>query len=227
MTDRESFLSAIRANPADDTARLVFADWLQEQEHDRDRLHADYIRFQVDLARTSHDHSGGRGRRTGTGPQCPRCARERADRLNWHRAVQTALVPNILIDRCLFRRGFVDGVVCGWSEWEIGRDELLATHPVHKAAVVFDPAIRYDGLCGLSRLPKLFRGVHDLCLLHVPLGDWDIVHEAFRGYRTFDRLRMCEPLAHENELRRWFGTDQPAARLLNRTLTPFAGRRPR
>lgn len=31
MTDRESFLRAIAAEPDDDTARLVFADWLDEQ----------------------------------------------------------------------------------------------------------------------------------------------------------------------------------------------------
>ena len=30
MTDREALLAAIHADPDDDTARLVYADWLQE-----------------------------------------------------------------------------------------------------------------------------------------------------------------------------------------------------
>src|SRR5687768_10081460 len=34
MSDREALLAAIRANPDDDTPRLVFADWLDEHEPD-------------------------------------------------------------------------------------------------------------------------------------------------------------------------------------------------
>jgi uncharacterized protein (TIGR02996 family) len=32
MHDEDGFLSAIRQTPTDDTARLVFADWLDEQD---------------------------------------------------------------------------------------------------------------------------------------------------------------------------------------------------
>ncbi|MBX9627955.1 MAG: TIGR02996 domain-containing protein [Gemmataceae bacterium] len=46
MTDRSVFLRAIRAAPADDTPRLVFADWLDE--HD-DPAWAELIRVQVEL----------------------------------------------------------------------------------------------------------------------------------------------------------------------------------
>jgi uncharacterized protein (TIGR02996 family) len=45
----EPFLAAIIADPADDTPRLVFADWLQENG-DEDR--AEFIRIQCDLYRT-------------------------------------------------------------------------------------------------------------------------------------------------------------------------------
>lgn len=48
MTDREALLAAIHADPDDDTARLVYADWLQENgQVDR----AEFIRFQIEAVR--------------------------------------------------------------------------------------------------------------------------------------------------------------------------------
>lgn len=48
MSERSAFLAAIIANPDDDTVRLVYADWLQEQgEEDR----AEFVRVQVEIAR--------------------------------------------------------------------------------------------------------------------------------------------------------------------------------
>jgi uncharacterized protein (TIGR02996 family) len=46
VSERESFLRAIRANPDDDTLRLVFADWLDE--HGEPEL-AEFVRVQVEL----------------------------------------------------------------------------------------------------------------------------------------------------------------------------------
>ena len=47
MTEREALLAAVYANPDDDTPRLVFADWLQENgEPER----AEFIRVQCELA---------------------------------------------------------------------------------------------------------------------------------------------------------------------------------
>lgn len=48
MSDEAAFLTAIRAQPSDDTARLVYADWLQEHGQD-DR--AEFIRVQCEIAR--------------------------------------------------------------------------------------------------------------------------------------------------------------------------------
>jgi uncharacterized protein (TIGR02996 family) len=47
MNDLEAFLRAIAVDPADDTVRLAFADWLDERD---DTERAEFIRLQVKLA---------------------------------------------------------------------------------------------------------------------------------------------------------------------------------
>jgi uncharacterized protein (TIGR02996 family) len=47
VTDDEAFLAAIRADPDDDTARLVYADWLDE----RGDVRGEWLRVQCELAR--------------------------------------------------------------------------------------------------------------------------------------------------------------------------------
>jgi|GEM_PF-1603839 len=49
MTDAPAFFRAIEANPADDTPRLVFADWLDENgTTDADHARAEFIRVQCE-----------------------------------------------------------------------------------------------------------------------------------------------------------------------------------
>jgi uncharacterized protein (TIGR02996 family) len=50
MHDEDGFLSAIRQTPADDTARLVFADWLDEQDDPTCKTKADFIRLELRMA---------------------------------------------------------------------------------------------------------------------------------------------------------------------------------
>jgi uncharacterized protein (TIGR02996 family) len=52
VSDDATFLTALKANPADDTTRLVYADWLDEHN---ESARGDYLRAVVDLAR----HPGG------------------------------------------------------------------------------------------------------------------------------------------------------------------------
>ena len=52
MTDGPAFFRAIEAQPDDDTPRLVYADWLDENAtSDADRARAEFIRVQCELAR--------------------------------------------------------------------------------------------------------------------------------------------------------------------------------
>ncbi|MBN9120056.1 MAG: TIGR02996 domain-containing protein [Planctomycetes bacterium] len=50
MNDRDALLRAILVQPDDDTARLVYADWLDEYGDPDDRLRAEQIRVQVEFA---------------------------------------------------------------------------------------------------------------------------------------------------------------------------------
>jgi uncharacterized protein (TIGR02996 family) len=60
-TDESAFLTAVRDHPDDDTARLVYADWLQENG-DPDR--GEFIRAQVELFRTPPDSETAERRRS-------------------------------------------------------------------------------------------------------------------------------------------------------------------
>jgi uncharacterized protein (TIGR02996 family) len=50
MHDEDGFLAAIRFSPADDVARLVFADWLDEQDDPACKLKAEFIRLELRMA---------------------------------------------------------------------------------------------------------------------------------------------------------------------------------
>jgi uncharacterized protein (TIGR02996 family) len=52
MRDDDGFLDAIRANPGDDTHRLVYADWLDERGDPR----GDFLRLHLALASAGPDH---------------------------------------------------------------------------------------------------------------------------------------------------------------------------
>src|SRR5262245_49018815 len=51
MSDEAAFLAAILANPDEDTPRLVYADWLDEQGGTSNVARAEYIRLEIDFAR--------------------------------------------------------------------------------------------------------------------------------------------------------------------------------
>src|SRR5262245_51545686 len=50
MSDEAALLAAIRANPEEDTPRLMYADWLDEQGGASNEAHAEFIRLQIELA---------------------------------------------------------------------------------------------------------------------------------------------------------------------------------
>ena len=51
MTEREAFERRIAAEPEEDTHRVVFADWLDEQAEPEDIARAEFIRIQMQLSK--------------------------------------------------------------------------------------------------------------------------------------------------------------------------------
>jgi uncharacterized protein (TIGR02996 family) len=101
MTDEDALLKAICAEPDEDTPRLVFADWLDEQGGDVNSTWATFIRGQVRLAREPDADGGKLARRVGV--------------------VQNEFLKGKWIDRLGVA---ADGLV--WAVWERGFPELLS-----------------------------------------------------------------------------------------------------
>ena len=57
LSDRDALLAAIRANPEEDTPRLMFADWLDELGGEANQARAEFIRLQCELAQLADDGS--------------------------------------------------------------------------------------------------------------------------------------------------------------------------
>src|SRR5262249_55046698 len=55
MSLEQTFLADIQENPDDDTPRLVYADWLSEQEDVAQRDRGEFIRVQCQLAKMTED----------------------------------------------------------------------------------------------------------------------------------------------------------------------------
>ncbi len=51
MSDGDALLAAILAEPDEDTPRLAFSDWLDEHGGEAERVRAEFIRVQIELAR--------------------------------------------------------------------------------------------------------------------------------------------------------------------------------
>lgn len=128
--DWPAFLAAILADPDDDTARLVAADFLEENGNPN---RAAFIRIQVALARLE---ANGQGKslevdhlrakeRAFLGPlsmdrplwaanECPELVRWKP-RGGGRDPLEAMAVEGV--DRLTWRRGFVEGVMCPAREW--------------------------------------------------------------------------------------------------------------
>lgn len=121
MSERDALLAAIVAQPDDDTARLVYADWLQERGQE---WRAQFIRAQVWAARAEP-----------FGPEARR-QEDEARRLvdvapgEWVRHLQQRLV------RWKFRRGFVEHADVNVATFPRDAAELFHLEPIRSLRLV-------------------------------------------------------------------------------------------
>jgi uncharacterized protein (TIGR02996 family) len=140
QTEAEAFLQRIRAYPDDDTPRLIFADWLEEQE---DRIpgaaaRARFIRVQIALARLEEEAAAepfkpnpARAEREATRLQLQ--ADERALRDahgDWEGPFRRLATGRV------FRRGFVEVIRVGARDFLRHSHELFAAGPLRHLDVL-------------------------------------------------------------------------------------------
>jgi len=119
-TDEELLHQAIADQPEEDTPRLAFADWLDEQGGEVNSTRAEFIRLQVMLYRANVET-----------PEM-KAARQRAANLLERYRAAWGFPTGSLQSRCTIRRGFVDELIIG-EEWNgtASSSETLALLPRH------------------------------------------------------------------------------------------------
>lgn len=123
MTDGEALLRAILANPACDTARLVYADWLQENGSDP---LAHWIRARV----ASPDVT------TVLGPSDSVSAFGGIVARGVRAFAGKGVYPN---GKLFFRRGFAEAVESTSEMWIAHADAITAAHPVERVTLTTFP----------------------------------------------------------------------------------------
>src|SRR5581483_11308551 len=119
MTDQQALLAAILAQPDDDTPRLVYADWLDENgQPDR----AAFVRAQIEAARAEPYSKQARAAEKRAG-----AIREKR-RHTW-----AAPLPGTYdID---FERGFIGHITAGTFGFREAAAGLFAAHPIRSLRV--------------------------------------------------------------------------------------------
>lgn len=129
MTDGDTLLEAVRKYPDDLTARLIYADWCEEQG---EQARADFIRVQLDPAAEY---------------QAP--ALLRRHRLRWDGAVLRRLNNGPLrgkvnarhgpVHKWEYRRGFIESLTVQASALLAHGEELLRIGPIQELRLVREP----------------------------------------------------------------------------------------
>jgi len=157
MTDEADLLRAVCEHPAEDTPRLMYADWLDENHRGR---HAAFIRKWVAVGPWRELKS------TSTRPQVTLWAGDGCSvywgpsgktRL-WVKGEMRQVCDRIPIEfdwasgpQLLFDRGFLSHVTCTGDDWIAYADTITAGHPVERVTLTrlphymkFPPGSRFE-----------------------------------------------------------------------------------
>jgi uncharacterized protein (TIGR02996 family) len=113
---RQALLQGILDAPEDDAPRLVFADWLDDND---EPARAEFIRAQIQLAPTAEDDPSYEGLRKRAGQL-----------LSCHRKEWVKEVPGWARHEVTFARGFVQDVVCTAASFARRGARLFESSPV-------------------------------------------------------------------------------------------------
>ncbi len=220
-TDGELLLRAILDNPAEDTPRLVYADWLDENGQG---ARAAFIRAQVAGGTAQPPRELGRAimgdlRDWTYSPVLP--AEGQAEPLHAWMTNLSRFCPLGVI-WAVFRRGFVSQVICAAADWMSRADELAAAHPIERVRFTRLTGADITRLCGLmrERKPGEWAAMADgnwqngvkLILRHL----WPrVAFELLEGAPRFDQLDVLTTQARQ-EL-------ESARRIMRPVLSPDPG----
>lgn len=211
MTDCDSLLAAIRAESADDTPRLIFADWLDEHgEHAGEpwsiapSIRAAFIRAQVEHAR-AEPHS----------PEARAAAARAATILkplkgHWSRHLQRLILGSE------FARGFIERVNVDAAILPSIAESLFDTEPIQALQVTrFRTSAGRVSLEPVFELPQL-KGVEELDLSAQELTNTELtalfrseplaklrrlaIRKSTASFNTLLKCLSGEKLAHLTEL---------------------------
>ncbi|QJW96571.1 TIGR02996 domain-containing protein [Frigoriglobus tundricola] len=145
MSDRLAFLRAIRASPDDDTARLAFADWLDEHDDPlgafvRVQVELEPIRYRIDNPRAVELH-------------------RREDELLRHHGDDWIGTNELLTHPSdfgpVFRRGLPDYACLSLDTFLTNGEALFAAHPTLREVALYGIANRCSELTLSPLLAKL------------------------------------------------------------------------
>jgi uncharacterized protein (TIGR02996 family) len=160
MTHADVFLEEILAQPDDDTPRLIFADWLEDQNDPTSAARAEFIRVQVQLARMND-----MDRRR------PTLAARQWELLEHYGRVWSQPVQGLVSD-WTFHRGFIDEVRVEAQTFIQRSGELFRLTPIQHVNLYWrlvTPMNRTFFLVTVIACPELNR-LRSLDLSHGYLG---------------------------------------------------------
>lgn len=142
----QDFIARILADPADDTPRAKYADWLREQPDPALAVRGEFIAVQLEKARVDHDRESRLAGAMMGPPYEDLCRRERglleAHGPEWQDGLPgepldympgTASFRRRLGDATaifVWRRGFVERVECSCADWLSHGPAIVAAQPV-------------------------------------------------------------------------------------------------
>jgi len=170
-SDQIAFLNAICTNPNDDLARLVYADWIEEQG---DSARAEFIRIQIERFRSASNDREAR-----------QLSWREYELLREHEYDWRQELPEQLQSHAIFRRGFVYRIECSLRELlEATRDHILRD-PVEVLSVYVDSL---DPEWLAYHPPPLTLPLSDL-QIRCPLSVGPLLVTALVRYGPFPRLK--------------------------------------